>query len=124
MDIEDLDIVAKRVFERCMPAKEEMDESAEKSKFLEAFSGLEYSTIGHLLYETIKIALIVGGADIVIGKIKSGKGGLEKSGKKMEKAAFEVLNEKISDETEARQIAIKISTTGREEFEIHINSKK
>jgi len=56
MEIEDLEAVAKRVFERCMSAKEEIEESPEKTKFLEAFPGLEYSTIGHILYETIKIA--------------------------------------------------------------------
>lgn len=56
MGIEDLDEIAKKVFEMCMPAKEEIGESPEKTKFLEAFPGLEYSTIGHILYETIKIA--------------------------------------------------------------------
>jgi hypothetical protein len=74
MEIEDLDEVAKRVFERCMPAKEEIEQpSPEKAKFLEAFPGLEYSTIGHILYETIKIALIAGAADIVINKIRHRK---------------------------------------------------
>jgi len=109
MGIEDLDAVAKRVFERCMPAKEEIGESPEKTKFLEAFPGLEYSTIGHILYETIKIALIAGAADIVINKIRHRKEDLEESKEKMEKAAFKVLKKKIQDEKEAKRIAIEIS---------------
>jgi hypothetical protein len=38
MEIEDLDAVAKRVFERCMQAKEEIEESPEKTKFFRGFS--------------------------------------------------------------------------------------
>jgi hypothetical protein len=94
MEIEDLDEIAKRIFERCMPAKEEIEESPEKTKFLRAFPSLEYSTVGHILYETINIALIAGAADIVINKIRHRKDELEKSKEKMKKAAFEVLKKK------------------------------
>lgn len=125
MEIEDLDAVAKRVFERCMPAKEEIEKSAspEKAKFLEAFPGLEYSTIGHILYETIKIALIAGAADIVINKIRHRKENLEESKEKVERAAFEVLKKKIPDENEAKRIAVEISIIGTEEIEIYAHAK-
>ena len=125
MDIEDLDAVAKRVFERCMPAKEEMEKSPshEKAKFLEAFPGIEYSTIGHILYETIKIALIAGAADIVLNRIRHGKEELEESKERMEKAAFKVLAKKIPDKSEAKRIAIEISSIGVEEIEIYVNAK-
>jgi hypothetical protein len=109
MEIEDLDEIAKKVFEKCMPAKEEIEKSPEKTKFLEAFPGLEYSTIGHILYETIKIALIAGAADIVINKIRHRKEDLENSKEKMEWEAFEVLKKKIRDEKEAKRIAVEIS---------------
>ena len=125
MDIEDLDAVAKRVFERCMPAKEEMEKSPsyEKAKFLEAFPGIEYSTIGHILYETIKIALIAGAADIVLNRIRHGKEELEESKERMEKAAFKVLAKNIPDKSEAKRIAIEISSIGVEEIEIYVNAK-
>ena len=123
MDIEDLDAVAKRVFERCMPAKEEIEESPEKAKFLEAFPSLEYSTIGHILYETIKIALIAGAADVVINKIRHRKEDLEESKEKMESAAFEVLKKKILDENKAEQLAVEISIIGTEEIEIYAHAK-
>ena len=55
MDIEDLDEIAKRIFERCMPAKEEIEKSPEKTKFLEAFPGLEYSTIGPSSFSCWKV---------------------------------------------------------------------
>ena len=123
MEIEDLDEVAKRVFERCMPAKEEIEKSPEKTKFLKAFPGLEYSTIGHILYETIKIALIAGAAEIVIKKIRHRKEDLEESKEKMEKAAFEVLKKNIPDEKEAKRIAVEISIIGTEEIEIYAHAK-
>ena len=123
MEIEDLDEIAKRVFERCMPAKEEIEESPEKAKFLEAFPSLEYSTIGHIVYETIKIALIAGVADIVINRIRHRKEDLEESKEKMERAAFEVLKKKIQDEKEAKRIAVEISIIGTEEIEIYAHAK-
>jgi hypothetical protein len=92
-----------------MPAKEELEESSEKTKFLEAFSGLEYSTIGHILYVTIRIALIAGAADIVINRIRQRKAELEESKEKKEKAAFEVLKKKIPEGKEAKRIAVEIS---------------
>lgn len=111
MDIEDLDAVAKRVFERCMPAKEEIEKtpSPEKTKFLKAFPGLDPSTIANILYELIKIALIAGATDIVINKIRSRKKGLGECKEKMEKVAFEVLKKQIPDEKEAKRIAVEIS---------------
>lgn len=123
MEIEDLDAVAKRIFERCMPAKEEIEKSPEKTKFLEAFPSLEYSTIGHILYETIKIALIAGAADIVINRIRHRKEELEESKEKMERAAFEVLKKQIPDEKEAKRIAIEISIIGTEEIELYAHVK-
>ena len=118
-----MDAVAKKVFERVMPAKEEIEKSPEKTKFLEAFLGLEHSTIGHILYETIKIALIAGAADIVIKKIRHRKEDLEESKEKMENAAFEVLKKKIQDENEAKRIAIEIPIIGTEEIEIYARAK-
>lgn len=88
MDIEDLDAVAKRVFEGCMPTKEEIEKSPKKTKFLEAFPDLEYSTIGHILYETIKIALIAGAADIVIKKIRHRKKRIRGMQRKKGKGGF------------------------------------
>ena len=96
----------------------------EATKFLEVFSGLEHSTIGHVIYETIKIALIAEAGNIVGKKIRLRKSKLAEHQKGMEKAASEVLKKAVSDEKEATRIAVDISSKTAEEFEIYIRTKK
>ena len=56
MDINELENLSNRIVKRCMPEEGE-GKVEDKQRFIELFAGVE-SSIGALLYETVKIVLI------------------------------------------------------------------
>jgi hypothetical protein len=56
MNINELENLSNRIVKRCMPEEGE-GKVEDKQRFIELFAGIE-SSIGSLLYETVKIVLI------------------------------------------------------------------
>jgi hypothetical protein len=119
MDINELENLSKRIVERCMPEEGE-EEVKDKQRFLELFAGIE-SSIGSLLYETVKIVLITSVATItketILEWIKNKKEERIKGVKeRIKNVSLDNLKSRGIEGDSAELIAIKIADAAEEEF--------